>query len=421
MSLAVNVKRALGWNLGRVVPSPKEVAALTAAGIVDPAAQRYAAWRRSLLLVAFVPTFVAAVFGLLNVLESDFGGATTLGMVLELAWLAAVVTLPIACLLGTRKWTRPSTGSALLLWAWAAAFLAPFVQALMPAEWLEHVLDPELPAVAAGVAETAAQTTERLHLEKLEALSDLALNFVISAPAYILLLPTIMSLIPGAMNGCLRIKSVLPAASLPGWLLVCASPLFLLFWLILLLMANEAAQSGLLVFGVLVWAGSPIVYALAGRVFVRSQISEADAAKIGRVKRVVGLVGLCGIAILATFALRGEILGLRVIGFEAETAMSTRLDALMEDESVSGEDVAEAFASAQSLTYGADPSYGWLILDVLSKLLIATAVFGHLVLGATLTAWRNDKDHRGRPESAAYDASAAALSRALGQDPAATT
>src|SRR5688572_26705948 len=72
MSPLVHVKRAFGWNLGSVVPSDRERGALEAAGVKNPAVQRYAAWRRSLLLVALVPTLFVALLGLLAAWEDGF-------------------------------------------------------------------------------------------------------------------------------------------------------------------------------------------------------------------------------------------------------------------------------------------------------------------------------------------------------------
>src|SRR5947207_13667884 len=72
----VHAKRAFGWNLGRMLPSPAESAALVAMGVSDPAVQRYAAWRRSLLVVAGVPTLAAFVLAAFDVFERDLGELT---------------------------------------------------------------------------------------------------------------------------------------------------------------------------------------------------------------------------------------------------------------------------------------------------------------------------------------------------------
>src|SRR5262249_24815620 len=158
--------------------------------------------------------------------------------------------------------------------------------------------------------------------------------------------------IPGAVNGCLRAKSLLPATALPGWLLVCAAPAFLLFWLVILVVANHAARSPLLVLGMLLWSGSPIVYSLQGRVFVQPQMGEAEGRKIGRAKRFVGFVALAGIALLLTFALTAKVLGVNVVRFDREAAMSTKIDELSAgDGEVSLDDVTKAFDESHSFLY----------------------------------------------------------------------
>ena len=406
-SPALHLRRAFGWNLGRMAPTAGEAEALAAAGVADPVVQRYAAWRRSLLLVAAVPMLVAAVLAVLDTVGDGFGEETPLGVALDFAWLLAAATLPVACLSGVKRWKQPGAASALLRTGWMAAFLIPFVRALIPADLLNHVHD--LPAIPAALGDEAAA-----YAAKIQELGDMALSFVLAGGEYLLLLPAVLSLIPGAMNGCLRIKSALPAAQLPGWLLVCAAPVFLLFWLVILVIANEAAQSPLLLFGVLLWAGGPIVYSLRGRVFVQSQISEQDAAKIARVKRVVGLVSLAGVAMMVAFVMTQKVAGLHVVGFDRESAMSTKLDELSDsDDEFSLDDVKEAYATSTSLAYAGDMSSYRFVVDFLAKLLLTTAVFADLVLRATLAAWRNDRELRARAEASAYDASAAAAIDAL--------
>ena len=402
ISPLAHVKRAFGWNLARVVPSSGELEALVAAGLTDPTVQRYAAWRRSLMLVSAVPTLIAFVLALLDTLDNDFQEMTLLGIALAVAWLVAAAALPAACLIGVRSWTKPGRSSAILRAAYLAAFLIPFAYALLPVGALVHVHALTPPGIGSDIA------------EKLDALRQLALEFVLSGSSYLLLLPAVLSLIPGAMNGCLRIKALLPAAQLPGWLLVCAAPAFLLFWLVILVVANHAAQSPLLVFGVLLWAGSPIWYALRGPVFVRSQISVEDATKIGRVKRVVGLTALAGILMMGTFVVTKEVVGLHVVGFDRATAMSTQLEALAaQDDEVSLEDVQQAFQRSNSLMYALDLSSVRLVVDFLAKLLLITAIFADLVLRATLSGWRNDRSLRASDAVSRYDESAAAADAVL--------
>jgi hypothetical protein len=416
MSPLVHLKRAFGWNLGAVVLSTAETATLTAAGHTDPVARRYLAWRRSLLAVAIVPTLAAFALAVVDTAESGFGEHTPAGVALEITWLLTALGLPLACLIGVKRWTRPRTSATILLLTWVAAFVIPFAYALLPVNLLYHVHPVEyqppaktMPADSDEDEEDAAPPLTQEQQAKIVALEEMAIEFVMSGGGYLLLLPAVLSLIPGAVNGCLRVKALLPAAQLPGWLLVCAAPAFLLFWLVILVIANHAAQSAQLVFGVILWAGSPIVYSLRGRVFVQSQVTPADAAKIGRGKKLVGLCGLAGIALLVTFVVSAKVAGLRVVGFDKAAAVATNLDALTQDDEASLEDVQKAFAESRSILYAFDLSSFRMVIDFLAKLLVVTAIFADLVLRAAVTAWRNDKALRHTADSADYDASAAAL------------
>lgn len=400
-----HLRRAFDWNLGRIVPSAAEAEQLAAAGQTEPAAQRYAVWRRSVLLVTAFATSAAFALAVADVADSGIGDYTPLGVALELAWLATAAALPVAALVGVARWKRPGSGAVLLRVAWAVAFVLPFVYALLPIRLIYNIQPVVAPALA---LELDPATVERAI-----ALKEMLIDFILAGGGYLMLLPTVLSLIPGALNGCLRVKSLLPAAQLPGWLLVTAAPAFLLIWLVILAVINHAVRSPLLAIGILLWSGSPAIYSLFGRVFVQPQLTDADAARIGRVKKLVGLTALTGIALMAAFILTSRVAGLEVIGFNEETALSTKLDELAEaDDEFSLEELQTALAESTSLLYALDLSSYQLIIDILAKLMVVTAVFADLALRATLTAWRNDRLLR-QGGSAGYEAAAANLDAAL--------
>jgi hypothetical protein len=413
VSWSVHLKRAFGWNLARVVPSERESAALSAAGISDPAVARYAAWRRSLLVVAAVPLGLTLVVAVLGAIDDGFDALTALGTAVRVAGLVATAALPAACLLGVATWTRPGATSRLFWVAWGVVFLVPFVEGLLPVDAFYRF--EEVPAAdAAGPLAEGAASVEAERAEKVAALRALALDFVMSAGFYLTLLPAVLALLPGAVNGCLRVKSLLPAAQLPGWLMVCAAPVFLLFWLVLLAVGNQAAQSPTFVLGTLLWAGGPLLYTVAAGTFVRPQISSGDAARIARVRRAVGLVSLAGVALLAVFATTSEVAGLTLVGFEEDAALSTGIASLADaDDEVDLDDLREAYADATSLVYAMDLSSYRFVLDVLAKMLLLTVVFADLALRATLAGWRDDRALRGSEGAAGHDASAEAALRAL--------
>lgn len=401
-SIFAILKRAFGWNLGKVVASQREVDALTAAGITDPAVQQYAVWRRSLLMVAAIWTTISAVLALIDTIEDGFHELTALGVTLEIAWLAVAFGLAGACFIGVLQWKKPGRGSGLLIGAWVVGFLLPFVYALLPVGALYHVsTEPVDPGDTLG---------------KIRALGDLAMSFVMSLGSYLLLLPAVISLIPGAVNGCLRIKSLLPAAQLPGWLLVCSAPLFLLFWIIVLVIVNHLANNMLLVCGFLLWAGAPIWYSALGKVFVQSQIGEAEAARISGVKRIVGITTMIGLALLLWFALSAKVAHLHVFGFDKETAVATKIQEFADaDDLVTIDEVFKSFSEAESLVYALDLSNWRLVVDLLAKVLVVTIVFAELILRATVIAWKNDRKFRGGPGADPYNATMSQAATVLGE------
>jgi hypothetical protein len=401
-SLVTHLKRALGWNLARVTLATSERERLEADGVTSSVVQRYAAWRRSLMLVAVLPLVLVAVVKVWDAVDEglDFDEYTVVGLLLDVTSLVVMVALSVACLRGIAGWTRPSAGARLLGIGWLASLLIPVLWFLLP----DHVLyaaDAEARAMAGG------------DVDRIEALGVMFFNFVRYGGAALLLLPGLLSIIPGAVNGCLRVKSLLPAAQLPGWLLVCSSPLFLLFWIALLALANVALQSPLLVLGVCLWAGSPIWYALRGQVFVGSQLAPEDAARIGGVKRVVGLLALTGIGLLVWALVSAHVAGFTLVGFDEDTALSRRFEEWEEMEEFNLGRIEEDVETSDSIVYAFDHSSFQLIIDILAKLLLSTAVFAHLSMRATLSAWRHDRALRSREEASQFDADAGALEQAL--------
>ena len=445
VSPITHLKRAFSWNLGKTTPSIAESADLASAGLTDPTVQRYAVWRRSLLLVALVPTLLSVVLAVIDMLESGFGELTMVGKIFELAWVVCLAGLSAACVVGVLSWKKPARSSAILAVAWLTSFLLPIITALVPASALYHVHEINAATsqkisktITAGKPEKAKPTPAKMPdaeeeeeeaskveitadldpdtLEKMQAIQEVAVDFALSGSSYLLLLPAVLSIIPGAVNGCLRIKSLAPASQLSGWLLVCAAPAFLLFWAVILVIANHAARSPLLVFGVLLWAGAPIWYSIRGTVFVSSQITEAEAGKISGVKRLVGITTLIGLSLLLAFVLKSKVVGLNIIGFDRASAVSTKLDeAFAADDELDIEELQKAIAESKSFVYAFDLSSWRFLVDFLAKLLVVTAVFADLVLRAVLSAWRNERALRSRSGSASFDASMSATTGMIGK------
>ncbi|WP_020470600.1 hypothetical protein [Zavarzinella formosa] len=443
----VHLKRAFAWNLAKVLPSDAETADLNSAGITDPTVRRYAVWRRSLLLVALAPTTLSLILGIIDTIQTGFGEFTLLGKIFELAWVAALAGLALSCVIGIFSWKKPGRAAGVLAAGWLTAFLLPFISALLPAGALYHVQDisaaqaekigksinatkpdkSKTPAKPKPAPDADADEEEDdktaghdpdvspATLEKIQEIEEVVVEFALSGSAYLLLLPAVLSIIPGAVNGCLRIKSLLPASQLPGWFLVCAAPAFLLFWTVILVIANHAARSPFLVFGVLLWAGAPIWYSICGKVFISSQITENEAGQIGRIKLRVLVTTLIGLAFLLAFVMKTKVVGLNIVGFDKNAAVSTKLDdAFSADDEVNIEEVQMAVAESKSFIYAFDLSSWRFVVDFLAKLLVVTGVFADLILRATVSAWRNERTLRSKSESGTFDESMNAAQGMIG-------
>lgn len=126
------------------------------------------------------------------------------------------------------------------------------------------------------------------------------------------------------------------------------------------------------------------------------------------------MTALAGILLMGVFITTKEVVGLKVLGFDQATAMSTQLQTLGgQDDEVSLEDVQSAYEHSHSVLYALDVSSWRMIVDTLAKLLLITAIFADLILRATLTGWRNDRALRASAGAGAFDASAAAADAAL--------
>ena len=127
----------------------------------------------------------------------------------------------------------------------------------------------------------------------------------------------------------------------------------------------------------------------AACVFVEPQLGEAEARRIAGVKRTVGLVALVGIAGMIGGAMTAKVAGLNLVGLDEEKALTTHLQEAEEsEEELALEDVGAALDESTSFAYLLDLSSWQLLVDVLAKLLLATAVFADFALRATLASWR---------------------------------
>jgi hypothetical protein len=142
----------------------------------------------------------------------------------------------------------------------------------------------------------------------------------------LMLLPTVLSLIPGANKSCLRLKTLLPESLLPGWFIVVASALYSLFVLVVFVAVDQVTSQPLILGGLFLFMLASLIPALRPSVFTSPLLTEDDYRRFKNVTRVVGLVTLCAGVLFGIFIFTREIYGYRVIGIDPAKSLIRPID-----------------------------------------------------------------------------------------------
>jgi hypothetical protein len=332
---------------------PDEEAKLIANGVDDENARRYLVWRRSVLLVVAVPTLLSALLATLGRL-GDEARYSDVGNLLEILRLAALYALPITAWWAAWTWDRHRRSRNVLLWGWLFAFLTPLLLALIPFSWRYDL--------------QAASPTDLNN-------ATAALGLIGAMAVYVTLMPAVLSLIPGVVRACLRIKSLIPESILPGLFLVAALPLYLLLFLVIFTTVNQVAGNFLLILAVLALLAAPLLYLLNARLFMRPLRTEEEMAKIGGVQQMATIILGVGLVLLVVYVFTAQIFNQSLVGFEESTSMLRPWS----------------------------PSLIQLPIDYFTRSLFTTVLVADMFMLMNLQLWRHSKEFQDSPEAASYD------------------
>jgi hypothetical protein len=291
--LVLHAIRTMAWNLRTIPITAAEQHALVGASVDDAGARAYLAWRRSVLVVTAIIAAVAAgltcYVELRNVPELTTIGYTVLALQLATGWVA-----PIAAAVAARRWLAHHRSRRALAIGWIVAFLAPLAIALVPFE---------------------------LRFETGDKDRVTALQVVGALVDYVTLMPLVLSVIPGVMRACLRVKLLLPASMLPGWFLVAAAPLWVVMFLIVFAIIGEVTTNPLLEVAVVLLAAAPLLYLRHRALFTAPATSADDEARLLAVHHRVRLLLEVGVACLIVWLFWGRALDRHVIGLDEATSL----------------------------------------------------------------------------------------------------
>jgi hypothetical protein len=355
-AVTLHCRRAFASDLAITPVTPHESTQLVQVGITDLIVQRLAVWRRSVLLLVLAATTVTALLKTANQFQSESEGLSPLGSLLSWVDVLAVYALPLSSLAAFLSWLRPRWSERLLAGGWAVAFLVPILTALFPLTWLLRLSDVQ---------------DERAFQEKIFE----GLGIVVGLAYFISLMPTVLSLLPGLLRACLRLKTLIPASSLPGWLLVAGSPLYLLLWLVTFIAFNHFAGNLLLILGVMLWLGAPMLYVARADLIVRPLSTVADCQAVGKVQQAVRVGVAVAVGLLLFYLTTKTILGKAILGLDPRTSWMQPWSKFL---------------------------LQWL-LEYLGRSLFMTVVFLDLLMRMNLTMWRHQQAFAQTPGAAEYN------------------
>jgi hypothetical protein len=431
--MIANIARAFSPKLRQITPNAAESRQLQAAGIVDPTVQAYFLWRRSLVSVVVVATILSAVFatyravtqddeqqgaleiqvetlldhakskvpvgttGLLKAAgnqlataaeemseeddeeEEKPGGETTnvvatdhedddnekktaFAQFNDWVEMLSLYTLPLASILVLFCWTNFRLSSRILLIGWAFSFFVLMGFAFCPWEWFgeaETDLDPE---------NFSLDTLRMLARDANEGVQYIAM-----------LLPAVLSLIPGIQKACLKVKTLLPESVLPGWFLVAAAPFYSLLLLVIFIAFYQFAGETSMLAGMLLFIAAPFLYIVRADAFTRPLLTEDDIRGMKRAQQMITIATLLAGILLLHFVLTQELFGIRIIGLDAKTALLTPLDLV---------------------------EFG---VEIIGRSMFMMVLGADLFMRMNLATWKNQRELAASPAAARYDHTMAAL------------
>jgi hypothetical protein len=185
--------------------------------------------------------------------------------------------------------------------------------------------------------------------------------------------PAVLALVPGLLRACVRIKLLLPESILPSWFLVAAAPFNSLLVLVTVVALAQVAPSPLLVAGMLLWLAAPLAYLARARAFTRPLRSSEDLRGLTRVQLVAWALIVASSVCLITYVATWQVFGRRLVGLQPGTSLLRPWEVAR------------------------------YVLDFLGRSLFVTVLGADLLLRATVSAWRHQREFQQADRAEKYD------------------
>ena len=370
--IPVFLRRALNPDPAGAAPVPDEEAALTRAGVMEPTARTFAVWRRSVLFVAAVPCAFAALFGLVTVLAMDKEDKDVLsafGMLVLYVQALALFALPVAAVFAGLAYDRLAESAKWVLGGGLVSLAVPLAAAFVPGDWLIDL-----------------KTTSTMTVQQAEAAKG-GIGVFLGIYYYLMLVPVVLSLLPAISRACVRMKLFLPESLVPGWGLVTSIPTCVLLTLATFVLLYHIAGNALLIVGVLLWVGAPLLYLTKFDLFTRPVTAPADQAAIVRTSYAVFGLTAFGMFLLTIylFTAKFPLVGKTFVGFDDTTSILR--------------------------PWSLDIHRRWI--EYVGRALFLSVFFADIVLRVALSVWREERAFAGTPPAAGFDRAMSGLGSAV--------
>jgi len=215
-------------------------------------------------------------------------------------------------------------------------------------------------------------------------LKDFAEGLMEGGHYLVMLLPTVLSLVPGVLKGCMKVKNLLPQSLLPGWFVVMAAPLYGLFLLVIFIAVDQVTAEPLILAGLGLVVLAHFVYVFRAEAFTAPLLGEADQKRLKSAMLTVTAITAAGGILLLTFLLTRQVMGVHLFGTDPKKALMQPLD-LVE-----------------------------YALEFVARSMFMTALSVDLFMRMNLAAWRHIRALAGAPGAMEYQQSMDALEKVVG-------
>lgn len=285
--------------------------------VADPLAQDYVAWRRAVLWVGGVLLGAGALIGLAEHQKLAEKGAheqlaaqgqAAIGVDLQNAveqltrqvgannlaimdglmdfLLFMKVLVAVLALTAAWKWLHVRRSRALTRWALIAALVIPLLVSAWP--WGQFLDFDHLQRDFGAGAEAVKKAKDMVAL--------LIASSLVSTIA-----PKLIALFPGIIRSAMTLKTLLPEAATPGWLVVVFGPFLVGFLLLVVSFMSQVQGSWLLLGATAALVFGPVLYIRKAGILVRPHTPEEVSSVVGPVRHLAGLGNAVGAVLLVVY------------------------------------------------------------------------------------------------------------------------